>query len=698
MAMTLMMSKTRDLLEDLVKDSSWALSRRTSFHSDDDEFGDFSRSPSGHRTDYIAALSPIANLVVARCSLILGVSVEDLQRSFDEEAPETVKVAAHYARNLIEYCCFRTIELSSQVAGHLSDKSFRRLTFDMMLAWDSPSVATPPASPLAKVDKDRTVGVDAFSRIAPAIPSIADVVSCSNLFNVLTASTGRRLSFANYEKYLSTLNRAIKKMKTQSESSFLADLRFHRGERILDMDGTLTTQPVLEHLGISTWPGRLTLTDHALYFEALKVVTYDKPKIYDLADDLKQSIKPELTGPWGSRLFDKAVMYKSTALSEPVFMEFPELKGHSRRDYWLAIMQEVLYVHRFIRKFQIEGVQKEETLSRAVMGIMRLQTLLELVPSEVIRYESLLTFNLCDQLPGGDRILEALASMMASKGSEHTNRSTSGTGSPSYSVSAMGILSNLGVVSPVLTGERLCIGKLIVGEMTPLEKAVTECATNFKKIEQAQAAVGVVKVDGLDTNLALMKELLHPFSQIGNFLMSVANWDNPVKSSVFCCTSFYVILRGWLGYGLVALLLFVAMFILLTRLINQGRPVDQVKVIAPPSMNTMEQLLAVQNAISQVEELVKNGNIVLLKLRSLLFAVPSQATINSALLALVVMALAVTFLPAKWIFFLMFLEIFTMHSPPRREATERAARRLREWWFSIPAAPVLVERNNEEGM
>lgn len=56
------------------------------------------------------------------------------------------------------------------------------------------------------------------------------------------------------------------------------------------------------------------LTDHALYFEALKVVTYDKPKIYDLADDLKQCIKPELTGPWGSRLFDKAVMYKSISL------------------------------------------------------------------------------------------------------------------------------------------------------------------------------------------------------------------------------------------------------------------------------------------------------------------------------------------------------------------------------------------------
>lgn len=60
--------------------------------------------------------------------------------------------------------------------------------------------------------------------------------------------------------------------------------------------------------------GRLTLTDHALYFEALRVVTYDKPKAYELAEDVKQVVKPELTGPWGSRLFDKAVMYKSTTL------------------------------------------------------------------------------------------------------------------------------------------------------------------------------------------------------------------------------------------------------------------------------------------------------------------------------------------------------------------------------------------------
>lgn len=46
-------------------------------------------------------------------------------------------------------------------------------------------------------------------------------------------------------------------MKTQSESSLLSFIRSSRGEKILEVDGTVTTQPVLEHIGISAWPGKL---------------------------------------------------------------------------------------------------------------------------------------------------------------------------------------------------------------------------------------------------------------------------------------------------------------------------------------------------------------------------------------------------------------------------------------------------------
>lgn len=71
---------------------------------------------------------------------------------------------------------------------------------------------------------------------------------------------------------------------------------------------------VLVNLLSGVHAGRLILTDHALYFEALHVVKYDKPKKYDLSEDLKQVVKPDMTGPLGTRLFDKAVFYNSASL------------------------------------------------------------------------------------------------------------------------------------------------------------------------------------------------------------------------------------------------------------------------------------------------------------------------------------------------------------------------------------------------
>uniref|UniRef100_A0A0D9VFD0 Uncharacterized protein n=1 Tax=Leersia perrieri TaxID=77586 RepID=A0A0D9VFD0_9ORYZ len=691
-----MMSRTRDLLmegfEGLVREGSsfnWGLPRRgaSPVLGDGD---DPDTSPSSGKQASVPGLSPKANAVVSRCSRILGISTDDLQNDFDVQGSDSIKQTRNYARNFLEYCCFRALAQVSQVAGYLSDKSFRCLTFDMMLAWEVPSSSSQLT---VKVEVDNTVSLEAFSRIAPAIPTITDVVTCSNLFDVLSSSSGGRLTFPVYDKYLTGLDRAIKKMKGQSESSLLSGQRSQRGERIVEVDGTLTTQPVLEHVGISTWPGRLTLTDHALYFEALRVVTYDKPKAYELAEDLKQSVKPELTGPWGSRLFDKAVMYKATTLTEPVIIEFPELTGHSRRDYWLAIISEILYAHRFVRKFDISGVDKEEIILKAVLNILRLQAIEELAIPVSNRFESLLMFNLCDKLPGGDVILETLARTISSRSSAQVNQP--GTGSGKHSMSPFAVLSNLGVVSPSNNGEKLLVGEIVVGEMSSLEKVVTESMNNYKKVELAQATVDGVKVDGLDTNLAVMKELLSPVSELWRFLVLLASWDEPIKSLVFCLLSSYIIIRGWLVYFVVLVLLFSATFMFLTRLTSHGKPMTEVKVTSPPPMNTMEQLLAVQNAISKVEELVQDANIVLLKIRALLLAFPSQAT-DRAILALVVMALNLAFVPTRLLVLMMFLEVFTNNSPPRRASTERWTRRLREWWFSIPAAPVIVEKDKED--
>ncbi|XP_021291949.1 uncharacterized protein LOC110422396 isoform X2 [Herrania umbratica] len=578
--------------------------------------------------------------------------------------------------------------------GHLADKKFRRLTFDMMVAWEAPSAAS---QSLINLDDDLSVGVEAFSRIAPAVPIIANVIISENLFNVLTTSTGGRLHFSVYDKYLNGLERVIKKMKSQSESSLLSAVRSSREEKILEVDGTVTTQPVLEHVGISTWPGRLILTDHALYFEALRVVSYDKPKRYDLSDDLKQIVKPELTGPWGTRLFDKAVLYKSISLSEPVVIEFPELKGHTRRDYWLAIIREILYVHRFINKFNITGIQKDDALSKAVLGILRVQAIHEISSSNSIQFESLLMFNLCDQLPGGDLILETLANMSSSRELDRDNNSVAGGGM--YSISALAMVSNLGFVfgssssNPSEAG--LVVGEVAVGEMSLLERTVKESRDNYKKVVLAQETVDGVKVEGIDTNLAVMKELLHPVMEVGKWLLSLIYWDDPLKSLVFCLLFTFIIFRGWLGYAFALMLLFFAIFMVLTRFCNQGRPAEEIKIIAPPPMNTMEQLLAVQNAISQVEQLIQDGNVVLLKFRALLLSIFPQASEKFAV-TLLFTALILALMPSKYMVLLIFLETFTRYSPPRKTSTERWMRRLREWWFSIPAAPVVLEREKED--
>ncbi|KAI5568856.1 hypothetical protein BDE02_12G041600 [Populus trichocarpa] len=614
-------SKTRSMLEGLVREGSfkWLLGKRSSFN---EELEEMERSPSAGR-NWIAELSPLANLVVRRCSKILGVSASELQESFNAEASDSLKHHSCYARNFLEYCCFRALALSTQVTGHLADKKFRRLTYDMMLAWETPAVAS---QPLLNVDKDFTVGLEAFSRIVPAVPIIANVIISENLFEVLTVGTDGRLQFSIYEKYLSGLERAIKKMKTQSDSSLLSTVRLSRREKILEVDGTVTTQPVLEHVGISTWPGRVTLTDHALYYEALRVVSYDKPKTYDLADDLKQIVNPELTGPWGTRLFDKAVLYKSISLSEPAVIEFPELKGHTRRDYWLAVIREILFVHRFIKKFKISGVERDEALSLAVLGILRLQAIQEIISVNSVHCETLLMFNLCDQLPGGDLILETLANISSLRKLDRTNSDKTGGGM--HSISARAMVSNLGFMlgtsSTDLNEAGLVVGETAVGEMSSLEKVVKESQSSFKKAVLAQETVDGVKVDGIDTNLAVMKELLLPVMEVGRWLISLIHWDDPMKSLVFCLVLTYVIWRGWLGYTFGLMIIFLAIFMVLTRFCNQGRPVEEIKVTAPPPMNTVEQLLAVQDAISQAEQFIQDGNIVLLKFRGLLLSIFPQ--------------------------------------------------------------------------
>ncbi|KAG9157693.1 hypothetical protein Leryth_022906 [Lithospermum erythrorhizon] len=687
-----MMSKTRDVLEGLVKDrsSKWFSRSRSAYHEDFEEMG----TPSSAGKNWLPELSPVANIVVRTCSRILDISMGQLKEKFEEEVLESIKHPSHYAKNFLQYCSFRAIDLFIQAPGFLDDKKFRRLTFDMMVAWEVPAAAS---QPLLNMDGDVSVGSDAFARIAPAVPIISNVFVNDTIFEVLTASTGGRLHFSAYDKYINGLENAVKRLKIQSDSSLLVASRLQRGEKILEVDGTVTGQPVLEHVGTSAWLGRLVLTDYALYFQAHRMVSYDNPKTYDLSEKLDQVVRPELTGPWGTRLFDKAVLYKSKSLSEPVLMEFPEFKRHTRRDYWLSIIHEVLLAHRFINKFHLSGVQRDEVLLNTVFGILRLQALRDMNSTTPLLFGDLLMFNACELLPGGDLILEIFAKMSTGRELEHTDSCKSG--SRLFSTSALATGCTMGVITATSFKHPNEVG-IVFGEFTfrkvsPLEKAIKESRSSHKKLVLAQATVDGVKLDGIDTNLAVMKELLSPVVKLGNRLISLVYWDDFLKSAVFCLAFTCIIIRGWLAYTFALLLVLFAAAIILMRCFKQPGPADKLKVVPPPPMNTMEQLLAVQNGITQVEELIQDGNVILLKIHGLLLSIFPQATEKCAIV-LIATALLLAFLPGKYIVLVVFLEIFTKYSPLRRADTERTTRRLKEWWFSVPAAPVLLERSKED--
>ncbi|KAG5521621.1 hypothetical protein RHGRI_033999 [Rhododendron griersonianum] len=630
---------------------------------------------------------------------ILQIPTEELQHWFETEVPDTVKQPSIYARNFLEFCSYQALHLVTTHPDYLSDKEFRRLTYDMMLAWEAPGVENEPlnteiascstqemegedgwslfyssstktavqvddmvsivlyqscvlilqaVSPhschsVHQVDNKKTVGPEAFARIAPACAVIADIITVHNLFDALTSSSSHRLHFLIYDKYLRMLEKVIKAVKNARGTQSASNLQLAEGEFILDVDGTVPTQPVLQHVGISAWPGRLTLTNYALYFESLGVGLYEKAVRYDLAMDMKQVIRPDLTGPLGARLFDKAVMYKSTSM-----YVFP---------------LSIIYLNL---KYNLKGIQQSEALARAILGIFRYRAAREAFQILSSHYKTLLCFNLAESLPGGDMILETLSSRLVL-----LNASTSQRGS----VGLLSAKEGMKLPVSVLTLHRHGIlGKGEDDDGEAIYAGVDVCA-------------GEIIFMLYSITFYLLQELLFPLVESFNRLQVLASWKDPWKSTAFLVSIGYTIFRGWIRFVLPSIFVILAVLMNWRKHANNGRPLEAYKITVPPTKNAVEQLLSLQEAITQVESLIQAGNIVLLKVRALLIAALPQATERVAML-LVSAALFLALIPLRLLILLVFIESFTREMPLRKASSDRWLRRVREWWFSIPAAPV----------
>lgn len=63
---------------------------------------------------------------------------------------------------------------------------------------------------------------------------------------------------------------------------------------------------------------------------------------------------------------------------------------------------------------------------------------------------------------------------------------------------------------------------------------------------------------------------------------------------------------------------------------------------------------------------------------------------------LVFMAAVFVFVPPRYIILFVYLEAFTRELPYRKESSDKLLRRVREWWFRIPAAPVQLIKNEDK--
>ncbi|KAL6567910.1 hypothetical protein OROGR_001578 [Orobanche gracilis] len=212
-------------------DNLWLL--KSFFSSKRNNGGDVDAEAPPNENLSISFLSLHANYVVSRCSKIIGISTRELQDHFDKELPDNIKQPPFHARNFLEFCSYKALHLATSRPNYLNDNEFRRLTFDMMIAWEDPGVENDLINremvscsyqdvegedgwPLfysnstkmaVQVDDKKTVGPEAFARIAPACLVIADITTVHNLFDVLTSSSGPRLHFLIYNKYLQSLEK-----------------------------------------------------------------------------------------------------------------------------------------------------------------------------------------------------------------------------------------------------------------------------------------------------------------------------------------------------------------------------------------------------------------------------------------------------------------------------------------------------------
>ncbi|KAL5576024.1 hypothetical protein UlMin_017723, partial [Ulmus minor] len=266
------------------------------------------------------------------------------------------------------------------------EPAFQRLIFITMLAWENPYCEEHSNASEKPSFQRMLVREDAFICIAPTIPGVADGSTAHNLFKAV-AGDGHGISLGNHNK--------LKNVSTVLKKAFLCI-------------GSSQQQPVLKWENNMAWPGKLTLTDKAIYFESVGILGHKDSMRLDLTRDGLQVEKAKV-GPLDSVRFDSAVSISSGLESKPWVLEFVDLGGEMKRDIWHAFISEVIALHKFIRSYGPEdGDESIFNVYGAINSIARLQALqymIKLLDDPI----KLVPFSYLHSAPCGDFVCQTLS-------------------------------------------------------------------------------------------------------------------------------------------------------------------------------------------------------------------------------------------------------------------------------------------------
>lgn len=666
-------------------------------------------------------LSSIANSVIQRCALKLDTSVEALL----EEYKETWKPGmGEYSRKLVEYCCSKALKHGTQEA--ISDSSFSRFTFDMMLAWQMPSSdneqsfmeslgkekeekkplqVNPPHEDVSLfysdimpllVDHGHGVKENAFVWFASMLPLPGDVINGRFIFETLTTPTANILHYPAYDRFLSEIDKCMKHLQKQETPK---GAKLANDEFILHVEGTATSQRVVRHIGGTSWPGRLTLTNYAFYFEALGSVNYEDSIKFDLSRNIQQSVKPAATGPWGAPLFDKAMLYESSDLTEGVLLEFPELTSSTRRDHWMAITNEIILLHQFLLKQESLSEQRKwEMHARTVLGIARLHAAREMLRMAPPLPQSFLIFTLFDELPKGDLIIQELAETLK----------LIDTGDP---CSASSILRKLHmpheIVSAMESKETEVtegaplkdaqeigspnLDNAVTDSFASLDNSVSDIREQAKEITSAKATTKGIKEEGVVDSALVLLELLKPLKSSWIWLQEVLAWERPVATVNLIAAILFISYKEWIGKALAIILLWATYEMLQVRKQKIGDKYNEVVVCTASDTTAMESIISAQQGLRTAHDLVQQVNIAILKIYSILVSRTPKQT-NRVMMIMVGIAVIVALIPEKYLIMAATLNLFATNTKVCKKlmTDDSGNRRLKEWWDSIPIIPVRV--------